>query len=102
MPAAEHSSLATSSKGLRTLAAPSAQTSIPLCPSLSVALGGSAIELYQSDSFYDDLFWAAAWMYRATGATSRPPKARLLVVTLPLGRTLTLPWPGLDTAALHS
>ena len=49
-------------------AASSAQSSIPLCPSLEVALGGSAIELYSSDSFYDDLFWAAAWMYKATGA----------------------------------
>jgi len=44
------------------------QTSIPLCPPLSVALGGSAVELYDSDSFYDDLLWAAAWMYKATGA----------------------------------
>ena len=51
------------------------QTSIPLCPPLSVALGGSAIELYDSNSFYDDLLWAAAWMYKATGAQT--PAAQL-------------------------
>ena len=40
---------------------------LPLCEPLSVALHGSAIQLYDSASYYDDLLWAAAWMYRATG-----------------------------------
>ena len=45
---------------------------LPLCGSLDETLtaddgsvGGSAIDLFASDSFYDDLSWAAAWLYRA-------------------------------------
>ena len=57
------------------------QTSIPLCPPLSVALGGSAVELYDSDSFYDDLLWAAAWMYKATGAHDLVPTGHNIVAS---------------------
>ncbi len=54
---------------------------LPLCGPLGDTLtaddggiGGSAIDLYMSSSFYDDLAWAAAWLYRA----SRAALARLL------------------------
>ena len=50
----------------------SLQLAIPLCPPLSIALNGSAIELYKSDSYYDDLLWAAGWMYKASGALLFP------------------------------
>ena len=65
----------------KTLFMPAPQTSIPLCPPLSVALGGSAVELYTSDSFYDDLLWAAAWMYKATGAQSQHFLASALMLS---------------------
>lgn len=48
------------------------QLAVPLCPSLEVYLNGSAIALYKSDSYYDDLLWAAAWMYKASGELPHP------------------------------
>ncbi len=30
------------------------------------AVGGSAMGLYVSTSYFDDLAWAAAWLYRAS------------------------------------
>jgi hypothetical protein len=46
---------------------------LPLCGSYERVLaaddggiGGSAIDQYLSHSYYDDLAWAAAWLYRAS------------------------------------
>lgn len=48
---------------------------LPLCGDLEEVLeadngvvGGSAIELYKSNSYLDDLSWAAAWLYKASRA----------------------------------
>lgn len=48
-------------------------TRLPLCGSYEDTLaaddggiGGSAIDQYISHSYYDDLAWAAAWLYRAS------------------------------------
>ena len=38
-----------------------------LCASPTDYDGGSAAVFYNSTSFYDDLLWAAAWLYQATG-----------------------------------
>jgi Glycosyl hydrolase family 9 len=37
------------------------------CQPFDVQTKGSALNLYNSTSYYDDLLWAAAWMYKATG-----------------------------------
>ena len=49
---------------------------LPLCGSYERVLaaddggiGGSAIDQYLSHSYYDDLAWAAAWLYRASSAS---------------------------------
>jgi hypothetical protein len=34
---------------------------------------GSALAVYNSTTFYDDLVWAASWMYYATGTPPPPP-----------------------------
>jgi len=39
----------------------------PLCKPADVVFKGSAVGLYNSTSYRDDLTWAAAWMNRATG-----------------------------------
>ncbi len=59
---------------------------LPLCGPLGDVLtaddggvGGSAIDLYTSTSYYDDLAWAAAWLYRAT-STGPDPCPRSLVL----------------------
>ena len=38
------------------------------CPAPTDFLEGSASYFYNSTSFYDDLLWTAAWMYKPTGA----------------------------------
>ena len=42
------------------------QATAVVCVPASVQANGSAIPLYSSDTVYDDLLWAAAWMYSAT------------------------------------
>eukprot|EP00884_Botryococcus_braunii_P018967 jgi/Botrbrau1/5754/Bobra.0134s0026.2 len=42
----------------------------PLCVPPTAFAEGSALVFYNSTSYYDDLLWAAAWMYRATGNSS--------------------------------
>ena len=39
----------------------------PQCKPADVVFKGSAVGLYNSTSYRDDLTWAAAWMHRATG-----------------------------------
>ena len=39
----------------------------PTCKKPDEAFDGSMIYWYNSTSYRDDLAWAAAWMYRATG-----------------------------------
>jgi hypothetical protein len=42
----------------------------PLCVPPTAFAGGSALVFYNSTTYYDDLLWAAAWMYRATSNAS--------------------------------
>lgn len=42
-------------------------TVLPNCQPFDVQTKGSALNLYNSTTYYDDLLWAAAWMYKATG-----------------------------------
>ena len=37
------------------------------CPAPTAYEGGSALVFYNSTSYRDDLVWAAAWLYKATG-----------------------------------
>lgn len=39
----------------------------PNCPPPDEVFKGSMVAYYNSSSYRDDLAWAAAWMYRATG-----------------------------------
>lgn len=57
----------------------------PLCVPPTAFAEGSALVFYNSTTFYDDLLWAAAWMYRATGNTS------YLEVCLPAPLPASLP-----------
>lgn len=41
---------------------------IPACVPPTSYANGSALVFYNSSSYRDDLLWAAAWMYKATGA----------------------------------
>ena len=36
------------------------------CAPVDVYFNGSAVGYYNSTSFYDDLAWAAIWLYKAT------------------------------------
>ena len=40
-----------------------------LCTEQEINLNGSAVALYNDSSYYDDLTFAATWLYRATGDT---------------------------------
>lgn len=40
----------------------------PVCTS---SLNGSYFQQFTKDNYYDDLLWAAAWMYKATGDAVR-------------------------------
>ena len=40
-----------------------------LCSEQEINLNGSAVALYNDTSYYDDLTFAATWLYRATGDT---------------------------------
>ena len=42
---------------------------MPSCQQPDAAFRGSMVYWYNSTSFRDDLAWAAAWMYKATGDT---------------------------------
>ena len=48
------------------------KTSNNTCSTPSDFNGGSALVYYNSTSFYDDLFWAAGWMYYMTSEASDP------------------------------
>ncbi len=37
------------------------------CPAPTAYANGSALVFYNSTSYRDDLVWAAAWLYKATG-----------------------------------
>lgn len=54
-------------------------TRLPLCEGYELTLeaddggvGGSALDLYKSNSYFDDLAWAAAWLYRASRKPPHP------------------------------
>lgn len=46
-------------------------TTAAVCTS---SLNGSDFQSYTKGNYYDDLLWAAAWMYKATGDAVSPPK----------------------------
>ncbi len=41
--------------------------SLPVCVPPTAYANGSALVFYNSTSYRDDMVWAAAWMYKATG-----------------------------------
>jgi hypothetical protein len=45
-----------------------AQTLKIECQTLPPFYQGEAAFIYESGSYYDDLLWAAAWLYHATSA----------------------------------
>ena len=57
------------------------------------SLNGSYFQQYTKDNYYDDLLWAAAWMYKATGDAVRLPclenSAKLALGLLHTSRALT-------------
>lgn len=40
---------------------------LPVCVPPTAYANGSALVFYNSTSYRDDMVWAAAWMYKATG-----------------------------------
>ena len=38
------------------------------CPEPTAFANGSALVYFNSTSYYDDMLWAASWLYLATGA----------------------------------
>ncbi len=51
---------------------------IPACVPPTAYANGSALVFYNSTSYRDDMLWAAAWLYKATGN-----KVRLLCLRAP-------------------
>ena len=49
----------------------SAKAKAAACPAPTAYGNGSALVLYNSTSYRDDLVWAAAWLYKATGEPVR-------------------------------
>ncbi len=47
--------------------------SLPACVQPTAYANGSALVFYNSTSYRDDIVWAAAWMYKATGEKVRDP-----------------------------
>ena len=47
--------------------------SLPACVLPTAYANGSALVFYNSTSYRDDIVWAAAWMYKATGEKVRDP-----------------------------
>lgn len=43
---------------------------ITLCSEQERNLNGSAIQLYNDTTYYDDLIFAATWLYKASGDTA--------------------------------
>lgn len=52
------------------------------CPPPDQVFRGSMVYWYNSTSYRDDLAWAAAWMYKATGDQARTTTATSLNPTL--------------------
>ena len=42
------------------------------CPEPTAYANGSALVYFNSTTYYDDMLWAASWLYIATGAGRRP------------------------------
>lgn len=42
-------------------------TNLTLCTAQQKNLNGSAIQLYNDTTYYDDLIFAATWLYKASG-----------------------------------
>ena len=82
------------------LAEVAAGDNVTVCSEQDINLNGSAIALYNDTSYYDDLTFAATWLYRATGDTDYLSQAESWYVAHLYGttstssvRTLTPPLP---------
>ena len=82
------------------LAEVAAGENVTVCSEQQINLNGSAIALYNDTSYYDDLTFAATWLYRATGDTDYLSQAESWYVAHLYGttstssvRTLTPPLP---------
>ena len=50
---------------------------LPVCVPPTAYANGSALVFYNSTSYRDDMVWAAAWMYKATGDRVSHPAEHL-------------------------
>ena len=71
------------------LAEVAAGTNVTVCSQQDINLNGSAIALYNDTSYYDDLTFAATWLYRATGDTDYLSQAESWYVAHLYGTTST-------------
>ncbi len=71
------------------LAEVAAGDNITVCTEQEINLNGSAIALYNDTSYYDDLTFAATWLYRATGDSDYLSQAETWYVAHLYGTTST-------------
>jgi len=71
------------------LAEVAAGDNVTVCSEQDINLNGSAIALYNDTSYYDDLTFAATWLYRATGDTDYLSQAETWYVAHLYGTTST-------------
>lgn len=71
------------------LAEVAAGENVTVCSEQQINLNGSAIALYNDTSYYDDLTFAATWLYRATGDTDYLSQAESWYVAHLYGTTST-------------
>lgn len=62
---------------------------VTACTEQEINLNGSAIALYNDTSYYDDLTFAATWLYRATGDSDYLSQAEAWYVAHLYGTTST-------------
>ena len=71
------------------LAEVAAGENVTVCSEQEINLNGSAIALYNDTSYYDDLTFAATWLYKATGDTDYLSQAETWYVAHLYGTTST-------------
>ena len=64
-------------------------TNVTVCTEQQINLNGSAVALYNDTSYYDDLTFAATWLYRATGDSAYLTEAETWYVAHLYGTTTT-------------
>ena len=64
-------------------------TNLTVCSEQDINLNGSAIALYNDTSYYDDLTFAATWLYKATGDSAYLTEAETWYVAHLYGTSTT-------------